>query len=106
MTQFAGPPNGPGWGTWQGYLGVGTTTAQSIIGYIQGSSNPDKWELGDIFHSNPIVIGSPSAYFIDPLSPNAFSTFRTNEQNRQRIVLAGANDGQFHAFETTAGHEQ
>ena len=106
MTQFAGPPNGPGWGTWQGYLGTDTNTAKSIIGYIQGSSNPDNWELGDIFHSNPIVIGSPSAYFIDPLSPNAFSTFRTNEQNRQRIVLAGANDGQLHAFETTAGHEQ
>jgi type IV pilus assembly protein PilY1 len=105
MTQFAAPPNGPGWGTWQGYLGTDTNTAKSIIGYIQGSSNPDNWELGDIFHSNPIVIGSPSTYFIDPLSPNAFSTFRTNEQNRQWIVLAGANDGQFHAFDTGTGSE-
>ena len=106
MTQFAGPPNGPGWGTWQGYLATDTNTAKSIIGYFQGSSNPDNWELGDIFHSNPIVIGSPSAYFNDFLSPTAFSTFRTNEQNRQRILLAGANDGQLHAFETSAGHEQ
>ena len=107
MTQFAAPPTGPSWNTWQSYLGgVSTNTAQAILGYFQGSSNPDNWELGDIFHSNPIVIGSPSANFIDPLSPNAFSTFRTQNQNRQNLLLAGTNDGQFHAFETTAGQEQ
>ena len=108
MTKFLPPPNGPDWGTWQIYLGTDTNTAQAIIGYIVGNTayNPDNWELGDIFHSNPIVIGSPSTYFIDPLSPNAFSTFRTQNQNRQWIILAGANDGQLHAFETIAGHEQ
>lgn len=100
MTQFSASPN-----QWQNYLGVDTNTANSVIGYFQGSSNPDNWELGDIFHSNPIVIGSPSAYFTDFLFPDAFSTFRTQNQNRQRILLAGANDGQFHSFGTTTGGE-
>jgi Tfp pilus tip-associated adhesin PilY1 len=94
-------------------LGV-TTTGQrdAIIGYIRGESayNPDNWKLGDIFRSNPITIGTPSAYFSDVLDTNnAFSTFRTNNErtstNNKRVIVTGANDGQFHAFKTSNGSE-
>ncbi|MEW6740472.1 MAG: pilus assembly protein [Nitrospirota bacterium] len=94
-------------------LGV-TTTAErdAVVGYIRGESayNPDNWKLGDIFRSNPITIGTPSAYFSDVLDTNnAFSTFRSNNQrtsaNNLRVIVTGANDGQFHAFKTSNGSE-
>lgn len=84
----------------------------AVVGYIRGESayNPDKWKLGDIFRSNPIAIGTPSIYFSDTLdSNNAFATFRSNNQrtsaNGLKVVVAGANDGQFHAFKTSDGSE-
>ncbi len=94
------------------WLGVGTgTQATNIVTYVLGSSTPDNWRLGDIFNSNPIVIGSPSAYYTDPLdtsSPQAFAGFRTDNQSRQRLLVVGANDGQLHAFQaaSTDGTEQ
>jgi type IV pilus assembly protein PilY1 len=109
MTKFAAPQNGGlDWGQWKNYLMVDTHTAKTIIPYILGdpSFNPDNWKLGDTIHSNPISIGAPSSYFIDVLSPNGFSTFRMNNQNRQRIIVIGSNDGQFRAFNGSNGNEQ
>lgn len=94
-------------------VGVATTAERdAIVGYIRGESdrNPDNWKLGDIFRSNPITIGTPSLYFNDALdSNNAFAAFRANHErtsaNGKRVVIAGANDGQFHAFRTLDGAE-
>ena len=84
----------------------------SIVGYIRGESayNPDLWKLGDIFHSSPITIGTPSANFADLRDTNdAFGTFRQyhgrTTANGLRIILVGANDGQFHSFKAHDGSE-
>ena len=95
---------------------AGDTTCrdQIIVPYFQGTlPNPvtgtgeiDGWLLGDIWHSTPVVITSPSAYFSDAIDqsiPKAFDTFRSNHQRPSgggRVVVTGANDGQFHVFET------
>jgi len=90
-------------------LGVDTDAKRdAIVGYIRGESayNPDNWKLGDTFHSNPITIGSPNAYFIDIRSPGSFegpTGFREAKKNRDRLVLLGANDGQFHAIRGSDG---
>jgi len=91
------------------YLDVQTAEeAMAIVGYIRGESayNPDRWKLGDIFHSGVLTIGSPSAYYIDIRSPQAFVDFRENNKNRERIIVTGANDGQFHAFRASDGDEK
>ncbi|MGD0623158.1 MAG: PilC/PilY family type IV pilus protein [Thermodesulfobacteriota bacterium] len=92
------------------YLGVGTgDQAQAIVQYIEGnypSYNPDGWYLGDIFHSSVMSIGSPSPYFTDIYSPQAFANFQSNNASREKIVLVGANDGQFHAFSASDGSEK
>ena len=109
MTKFTSPQQGGlDWGQWVNYLGVDTNTAQAVVGYFQGDPayNPDNWKLGDIFHSNPITIGSPSAYFTDIRSPQAFIDFRSSHTARNRIVVVGANDGQFRAFSGNDGSEQ
>ncbi len=94
-------------------LGVSTDDERdTVIGYIRGESayNPDNWKLGDIFHSSPITIGTPSATFYDTRDTNqTYETFRTNHvrstANGIRTVVAGANEGQFHAFLASTGAE-
>ena len=85
-----------------------TQDVPPIIEYIRGNPavNADNWKLGDTIHSNPITVGSPSYYFIDRLSPEAFSTFRDNHKNRERIIVMGSNDGQFRAFSASDGSEK
>ena len=54
-------------------LGVATDTERdTIVGFFRGSNppNPDFWKLGDIFRSNPVTIGTPSAYFMDVRDAN------------------------------------
>ena len=85
-----------------------------VVGYIRGEAayNPDQdakenvWKLGDIFHSNPVTVGTPSAYFLDPRDKaRAFDSYRNNcrrtSTNEKSIIVAGANDGQLHAFRTS-----
>jgi hypothetical protein len=96
-------------------LGVGDAKRRDeVVGYIRGEAadNPDQdarenvWKLGDIFHSNPVTVGTPSAYFLDARDKaKAFDSYRNNCQrtsiNEKRIIVAGANDGQLHAFRTS-----
>ncbi|MDX9714500.1 MAG: PilC/PilY family type IV pilus protein [Dissulfurispiraceae bacterium] len=96
-------------------LDVATSThREMIVGYIRGEAayNPENWKLGDIFHSDPSVIGTPNLYFSDirdTSNPTTFSIYRENNErstaNGKRIIVAGANDGQLHAFKASNGTE-
>lgn len=79
-----------------------------------------QWKLGDIFHSTPAVVKPPVDILrcdlgYDPqcvatlhspaglpnqtqTDPNAYETWRVAHRDRERVVLAGANDGMLHAF--------
>jgi Tfp pilus tip-associated adhesin PilY1 len=50
--------------------------------------------LGDIFHSTPLVVGSPSPLFFDV----GFQNFAAKYRDRTAVVYVGANDGFLHAF--------
>jgi len=94
-------------------LGLTTNSDRDAkVGYIRGEAayNPDNWKLGDIYHSNPVAIGTPNSVYIDSQDANkAFATFRSNHQrtsaNGQKVIVAGANDGQIHGFRTLEGQE-
>jgi Tfp pilus tip-associated adhesin PilY1 len=94
-------------------LGLSTNSDRDAkVGYIRGEAayNPDNWKLGDIYHSTPVAIGSPNSVYIDTQDANnAFATFRSNHQrtsaNGKKVIVAGANDGQIHAFRTLDGQE-
>jgi hypothetical protein len=108
--------------TYFGLAASKTEERNQIVGYIRGKAtlpsggtelpNADSSrKLGDIFHGNPVTISSPSLFFNDPRDKNlAFDTFRKNHQRTSsggnRIIVAGANDGQLHAFETGQGAEK
>ena len=97
-------------------LGLSLLGAIQLIAHIRGIDTYDldgdknfledrPWKLGDIFHSNPVVVGSPSPVFED----KGFSGpggFYENKKSRTKVVIAGANDGMLHAFNGTTGEEE
>ena len=100
-------------------FGAATTTCgtlcTSVVGFYRGDStyNLENWKLGDLFHTNPMVVKTPAPFFYDPRESGAtsFSTFRSTTANirtaanGKQLMLAGANDGQLHAFRTGSGAE-
>ena len=54
------------------------------------------WKLGDIFHSDPVIVGPPSSFLQD----GDYSQFRQQFLTRKRVLVAGANDGFLHFFDT------
>lgn len=92
-------------------LGVTTDTRRNeVVGFYRGEStyNLENWKLGDIFHSNPVIVKTPNPYFHDPrqCGATAFASFAADTAhvrtaaNGKQLVLVGANDGQVHAFGT------
>ena len=70
-----------------------------------GESVPDGYahKLGDIFHSDPIVVQPPRFFqFLSAnLAPNGkhYTDFVSLHARRRRVLFAGANDGFLHAFD-------
>ncbi|MGQ0793627.1 MAG: PilC/PilY family type IV pilus protein [Deltaproteobacteria bacterium] len=50
--------------------------------------------LGDMFHTFPVLVGSPSPLFFD----TGFQNFARGFRNRSAAVYSGANDGFIHSF--------
>jgi Tfp pilus tip-associated adhesin PilY1 len=50
--------------------------------------------LGDIAHSNPLIVGGPELDIPIP----SYQAFRAAHGNRDTMVYVGANDGMLHAF--------
>jgi hypothetical protein len=83
------------------------TWTESIKTYLDPATNdPVQYLLGDIFHSNPQVLGQPS----DPVlfdgnvdgtvcSTCGYQTFALNQQFRRKVVFFGSNDGELHALD-------
>lgn len=79
-----------------------------------GDDSDVRWPLGDIYHSVPIVVGSPShlttteaskenteAYF---RAANNYDNFKATQ--RDEMIYVGANDGMLHAFDSDTGAER
>jgi type IV pilus assembly protein PilY1 len=81
-------------------LGLSTTTDRDqVISYVRNQ------KLGDILHSNSVIVGSPSSFYRD----DGFSGpggFYENHKTRTKVILVGANDGMLHAFSADTGIEK
>ncbi|PIE76855.1 hypothetical protein CSA17_00025, partial [bacterium DOLJORAL78_65_58] len=90
-------------------MGVGSVTrAQNIIRWTRGEwvdgyrERSDNWKLGDIVHSTPVVVGSPSTFTLD----EEYQTFMDTQASREKVVYVGGNDGMLHAFRASDGREK
>ncbi len=99
-----------------------SVTLDDFIHYIRGDKllenqnggnfRDRKSLLGDIIHAKAEIIRGPSASYDDNLwgasSPerlaadlgNGYTEFKNTNKDRKSVVLAGANDGMLHAFDT------
>jgi Tfp pilus tip-associated adhesin PilY1 len=84
-------------------LGVTSTAAGSLIDYVRGQGK--EWKLGDIFHSNAVIVGAPSKFFEDQGFSGTGGFYQTNK-DRTKVVIVGANDGMLHAFNASTGVEE
>jgi hypothetical protein len=71
-------------------------TAETIIG---DPSTEIDFILGDNFHADPIVLGTPNniPYFIQNL--NDYRDYVQRQQFRRKILIYGANDAMLHFFD-------
>ncbi len=51
--------------------------------------------LADIYHSNPVVVGSPNSSINEP----SYRDFRNTYRSRTRVIYAGSNGGFLHGFD-------
>jgi type IV pilus assembly protein PilY1 len=58
-----------------------------------------------MFHSNPVVVGEPSRFFENEGFSGPGGFYEKNK-NRTKVIIAGANDGMLHAFNTETGNEE
>ena len=73
-------------------LGTGVTDG-SLVG-TPAACFERAWLLGDIFHSNPLVVGSPSFFLSEP----SYAAFSSVYNTRDQIIYAGTNDGFLRGF--------
>ena len=55
--------------------------------------------LGDIFHSDPVVVGEPANFRYFASNLNGYRAFFNKHRNRRKVLLVGSNDGALHAFD-------
>ena len=84
----------------EGLLDVSTADRDKVINFVRGvdvldeNANGDftedrEWKLGDIFHSTPVVVTPP---FL-PSTDASYHAFRTAQQSRTTVVIAGRTTG-------------
>ncbi len=92
------------------------TEAEKLVNHVRGldsydinlngdTSEPRARKLGDIFHSNPVIVGEPSRFYEDGGVSGPGGFYESNK-NRTKVILVGANDGMHHAFEAETGNEK
>lgn len=91
---------------------LNTADPDAVVGYMRGEDsdyNPhSQKKLGDIYHSSPVLVGRPNPFFIDFLDTNldangkrGFDLFRDSVASREKVIFAGTNHAQLHAFKTS-----
>lgn len=63
-----------------------------------GNGTEEVWRLGDIVHSTPLVVGSPSARYANLYNDTSYAAFKDHYADRRHVVYVGSNDGMLHAF--------
>jgi type IV pilus assembly protein PilY1 len=74
------------------FFGTGVTSAD-VATPAACAARPSR--LGDIFHSNPVVVRQPNR----PVGHNSYNDFKTAYAGRSRVIFAGTNGGFLEAID-------
>ena len=85
------------------------TDGAAVVDYLRGDRTGETTTyrsrahlLGDTIDSEPLVVREPDQNYID----SGYSSFKSTNANRQRLVIQAANDGMVHAFNALSGAEE
>jgi hypothetical protein len=84
-----------------GYLQDVQGDNAGLIDFVRGEDRD--WKLGDINHSNPVVVGPPNE--VSSLMGDGYEAFKAAFKDRRKVLYVGANDGMFHCFDVLRGEE-
>ena len=76
------------------------TETYALKEHIFGAdTTPTSYILGDVFHSNPLVVGVPNntRFFAD--NTENYRDYARRYENRRSVLIMGSNDGMLHAFD-------
>ena len=78
---------------------------EGLINFVRGEERGEErdWKLGDINHSNPIVVGPPEGTL--DLMGDGYEEFKNDYKDRAKVLYVGANDGMLHCFDVENGKE-
>ena len=79
-------------------LGLGSPEVEPLIRYVLGENRT--WKLGDINHSSPQPLNPPSGNQ-NEMGPG-YDSFKEAQENRRKVIVAGANDGMLHCFDAAS----
>jgi hypothetical protein len=74
---------------------------EGLIDFVRGEGRD--WKLGDINHSNPVVVGPPSG--ISSAMGEGYAEFKETWEDRPKYLYVGANAGMIHCFDVRTGEE-
>ena len=88
----------------------GPSDGAAVVAYLRGDRTGETAGtyrtrahlLGDTIHAAPLLVREPTANYTD----SGYSTFKTSNASRTKIVLQAANDGMVHAFNAATGAEE
>ena len=72
-----------------------------LINFVRGEGRD--WKLGDIDHSNPLLVGPPLGD--SSQMGGGYSAFAETWKAREKVLYVGTNDGMLHCFEVETGEE-
>ncbi|TAK89831.1 MAG: pyrrolo-quinoline quinone [Burkholderiaceae bacterium] len=85
-----------------------TTDGANVVAYLRGDRSLEGTTyrtrihlLGDLINAEPVVVRNPLANYVD----TDYSTFKTAQASRTKVVFQGGNDGMLHAFTEATGAE-
>ncbi len=83
------------------YLNDFQNDNSGLIEFVRGEGRD--WKLGDINHSNPVILGPPSDE--SARKGSGYDTFIQTWESRDKVLIVGANDGMIHCFNVLNGEE-
>ncbi|MBN2408622.1 MAG: VCBS repeat-containing protein, partial [Candidatus Aminicenantes bacterium] len=72
-----------------------------LIDFVRGEGRD--WKLGDINHSNPVVVGPPNE--VSSQMGAGYDAFKLTWEDRRKVLYVGANAGMIHSFDVLTGQE-
>jgi hypothetical protein len=76
------------------------TFTEQLKSYVDPASNQTvQFLLGDVFHSDPQLVGQPINVTLFDGNVDNYQAFANQERFRRKVLYFGSNDGQLHAID-------